>query len=101
MRMSLGSAIYPGIKFHDTRMIRLMRVLLHASTTVGGWSARQLHDVLPMSFGLPARRYALSQNRGSDFLPTQNQGPIGARASSRLSSEANEPTWHRPPVCGK
>jgi hypothetical protein len=59
----LGSAKYPGIKIHDTRMIRLMQVLLHASTTVGGWSAQQLHDALLMSFGLSAKRYGPSQLR--------------------------------------
>jgi len=61
--ISLGSAKYPGIKIHDTRMIRLMQVLLHASTTVGGWNVQQLHDALLMSFGLSAKRYRLNQLR--------------------------------------
>ena len=61
--ISVGSAKYPGIKIHDTRMIRLMQVLLHASTTVGGWRAQQLHQALVMSFGLSAKRYGLSQLR--------------------------------------
>jgi hypothetical protein len=59
----LGSAKYPGIKIHDTRMIRLMQVLLHAGTTVGGWRAQQLHDAVLMSFGLSASRYGLNQLR--------------------------------------
>lgn len=61
--ISVGSAKYPGIKIHDTRMIRLMQVLLHASTTVGGWRAQQLHEAIVMSFGLSAKRYGLSQLR--------------------------------------
>ena len=61
--ITLGSATYPGIKIHDTRMIRLMQVLLHARTTVGGWRAQQLHDALLMSFGLSGKRYGLSQLR--------------------------------------
>ena len=61
--ISVGSAKYPGIKIHDTRMIRLMQVLLHASTTIGGWRAQQLHQALVMSFGLSAKRYGLSQLR--------------------------------------
>jgi hypothetical protein len=61
--ITLGSAKYPGIKIHDTRMIRLMQVLLHAGTTVGGWRASQLHDVVVASFGLSSKRYALSQLR--------------------------------------
>jgi hypothetical protein len=58
-----GSAKYPGIKIHDTRMIRLMQVLLHAATTVGGWRAQQLHEVLLVSFGLSSKRYGLNQLR--------------------------------------
>jgi hypothetical protein len=59
----VGTAKYPGIKIHDTRMIRLMQVLLHASTTVGGWRTQQLHEVVLMSFGLSANRYGLNQLR--------------------------------------
>src|SRR6266704_3148295 len=61
--ISVGSAKYPGIKIHDTRMIRLMQVLLHASTTVGGWRAQQLHEALLTSFGLCDKRYGLNQLR--------------------------------------
>jgi hypothetical protein len=63
LAIRVGSAKYPGIKIHDTRMIRLMQVLLHASTTVGGWRAQQLHDAVLMSFGLSASRYGLNQLR--------------------------------------
>jgi hypothetical protein len=59
----VGSAKYPGIKIHDTRMIRLMEVLLHAGTTVGGWRTRQLHETLLVSFGLSPKRYGLNQLR--------------------------------------
>jgi hypothetical protein len=61
--ISVGSTQYPGIKIHDTRMIRLMQVLLHAGTMVGGWRAQQLHEAIVMSFGLSAKRYGLSQLR--------------------------------------
>jgi hypothetical protein len=61
--ITVGSAKYPGIKIHDTRMIRLMQVLLHAGTTVGGWSALQLHEVILTSFGLSPKRYGLNQLR--------------------------------------
>jgi hypothetical protein len=44
-------------------MIRLMQVLLHAGTTVGGWRAQQLHEVLVTSFGLSDNRYRLNQLR--------------------------------------
>jgi hypothetical protein len=61
--ISVGSVKYPGIKIHDTRMIRLMQVLLHAGTMVGGWRAQQLHEAIVVSFGLSAKRYGLSQLR--------------------------------------
>jgi hypothetical protein len=32
-----GSVTYPGIKIQDTRILRLMEVLLHSSTVVCGW----------------------------------------------------------------
>jgi len=32
--VTIGSVRYPGIQIHDTRIIRLLEVLLHGSTTV-------------------------------------------------------------------
>lgn len=61
--ITVGSAKYPGIKIHDTRMIRLMQVLLHAGTTACGWRTPQIHDALLMSFGLSAKNYGLNQLR--------------------------------------
>jgi hypothetical protein len=61
--ITVGTAKYPGIKIHDTRMIRLLQVLLHAGTTVGGWSAQHLHEVILASFGMSAQRYRLNQLR--------------------------------------
>ena len=55
------SVIYPGIKLRDTRMIRPMQVLLHASSTVGAWRVQQLHDALLMDFGLSANRRGRNQ----------------------------------------
>ena len=39
----IGTARFPGIKIHDTRMIRLMEVLLHGGTRLSGWRAAQIH----------------------------------------------------------
>ena len=44
-------------------MIRLMQVLLHAGTTLGGWRAQQLHEIILTSFGLCDKRYGLNQLR--------------------------------------
>jgi hypothetical protein len=61
--ITVGTAKYPGIKIHDTRIIRLLQVLLHAGTTAGGWRTDQLHEVILTSFGLNDKRYALNQLR--------------------------------------
>ena len=61
--ITVGSAKYRGIKIHDTRMIRLVQLLLHAGTTVGGWPAQQLHEIILTSFGLSDKRYGLNQLR--------------------------------------
>ena len=48
--ITVGTAKYPGIKIHDTRMIRLMEVLLHGGTVVSGWTpARSTRPSSPPS----------------------------------------------------
>jgi hypothetical protein len=37
--ITIGSVRYRGIKVQDARIIRLLEVLLHGSTQVGGWTA--------------------------------------------------------------
>ena len=61
--VTLGSVRYPGIKIHDTRIIRLLEVLLHGGTTVGGWTAKQIHAAILTTFGLSPKTYGLNQLR--------------------------------------
>jgi hypothetical protein len=61
--ITVGTAKFPGIKIHDTRMIRLTEVLLHGGTVVGGWSARQVHNAIMTTYGIPVSRYGLNQLR--------------------------------------
>jgi hypothetical protein len=61
--LTLGSVRYPGIKIHDTRIIHLLEVLLHASPTLGGWTAKQIHQAVLTTFQLSPRTYALNQLR--------------------------------------
>ena len=61
--ITVGTAKFPGIKIHDTRMIRLMEILLHGGTTAGGWTAKQVHNALLTTFELSAARYGLNQLR--------------------------------------
>jgi hypothetical protein len=61
--VTIGSVRYPGIKIHDTRIIRLLEVLLHGGNTVGGWTARQIHETVLTTFQLSAKSYGLNQLR--------------------------------------
>ena len=58
-----GTARFPGIKIHDTRMIRLMEVLLHGGTRLAGWRAPRIHQAVLSASALPASRYGLNQLR--------------------------------------
>jgi len=58
-----GSAKLPGIKLHDTRILRLMEVLLHAGTRVLGWRTAEIHRAILSSFSLAPAAYTLTQLR--------------------------------------
>jgi hypothetical protein len=59
--ITIGSVRYPGIKIHDARIIRLLEVLLHGGNTVGGWTAKQIHQAVLTTFQLSAKAYGLNQ----------------------------------------
>ena len=61
--LTIGAVRYPGIKIHDARVIRLLEVLLHGANTVGGWTAKQIHQAVLTTFQLPASSYGLNQLR--------------------------------------
>ena len=61
--ITIGSVRYPGIKIHDQRIIRLLEVLLHNGSTVGGWTAKQIHEAVITTFQLSAKTYGLNQLR--------------------------------------
>jgi hypothetical protein len=61
--ITAGSVRYPGIKIHDARIIRLLEVLLHGGNTVGGWTAKQIHQAVLTTFQLSAKDYGLNQLR--------------------------------------
>ena len=90
--ITVGTAKFPGIKIHDTRMIRLMEVLLHGGTTVGGWTAKQIHDALLTAFELSAARYGLNQLR-YDLRKMKAHGLIerdGKRYAYRLTGKGTK-----------
>jgi hypothetical protein len=61
--ISSGNTKIPGIKLQDTRMLRLMEVLLHRGTQLGGWRSRQIHQAILSAFQLTPENYTLTQLR--------------------------------------
>ena len=61
--LTVGAVRHPGIKIQDTRIIRLLEVLLHAGTQVGGWTTREIHQAILTTFHLSADTYSLNQLR--------------------------------------
>jgi Domain of unkown function (DUF1775) len=50
-------------QIHETRIIRLMEVLLHGGTHLGGWTAKEIHQAVLTTFGLSEKGYRLNQLR--------------------------------------
>jgi hypothetical protein len=87
--VTIGSVRYPGIKIHDARIIRLLEVLLHGGTTVGGWTAKQIHQAVLTTFQLSPKTYGLNQLR-YDLRKLKGHGLLqraGARYAYRLTSK--------------
>jgi len=85
--ITIGSVRYPGIKIHDTRVIRLCEVLLHGGTHVGGWTANQIHQAVLTTFHLSDKGYSLNQLR-YDLRKLRGHGLIerdGTRYAYRLT----------------
>ena len=86
----IGSVRYPGIKIHDTRLIRLLEVLLHGGNTLGGWTAKQIHQAVCTTFQLSANTYGLNQLR-YDLRNLKGHGLLardGSRYAYRLTAKA-------------
>lgn len=47
-----GRTKIPGIKIQDTRMLRLMEVLLHGGPQLAGWRTAQIYSAIQEAFGL-------------------------------------------------
>jgi hypothetical protein len=85
--LTVGSVRYPGIKIHDTRIIRLLEVLLHGSPTLGGWTAKQIHQAVLITFQLSPKTYGLNQLR-YDLRKLKGHGLLqrdGSRYAYRLT----------------
>ena len=85
--LTAGSVRYPGIQIHNTRIIRLLEILLHGGNTVGGWSAKQIHSAVLTTFRLSDQTYGLNQLR-YDLRKLKGHGLLerdGRRYAYRLS----------------
>jgi hypothetical protein len=86
------SARYPGIKIHDPRVIRLLEVLVHGGSHVGGWTAKQIHHAVLTSFHLSDSAYGLNQLR-YDLRKLKGHGLLqrdGSRYAYRLTPKGIE-----------
>lgn len=70
-----GGRKTPGIRVQDGRMIRLLEVLLHAGSSLGGWTAREIHaavldrfEVATPQYPLTSLRYDLRKLKGHGLL---------------------------------
>ncbi len=87
--VTIGTVRYPGIKIHEPRIIRVMEVLLHGGTAVGGWTAKQIHQTVLTTFELSATTYGLNQLR-YDLRKLKGHGLLerdGRRYAYRLSAK--------------
>jgi hypothetical protein len=87
--VTIGSVRYAGLKIHETRIIRLLEVLLHARSNLGGWTAKQIHQAVLATFQLPANAYGLNQLR-YDLRKLRGHGLLerdGSRYAYRLTSK--------------
>lgn len=87
--VTIGTVRYPGIKIHEPRIIRLMEVLLHGGTSVGGWTAKQIHQTVLTTFELSGKTYGLNQLR-YDLRKLKGHGLLerdGRRYAYRLSTK--------------
>jgi hypothetical protein len=90
--ITFGHARVPGIKIHDTRVMRLMEVLLHSGTKLGGWRIAQIHQAILTAFGLKAENYNLTQLR-YDLRKMKAHGLMerdGKRYAYRLTAKGNK-----------
>ena len=87
--VNVGSVRYPGIKIQDTRVIRLLEVLLHGGNTVGGSTAKQIHEAVLATFQLSPKQYGLNQLR-YDLRKLKGHGLLerdGRRYAYRLTAK--------------
>jgi hypothetical protein len=87
--VTVGSVRYPGIKIHETRIIRLREVLLHGGNAVAGWTTKQIHQAVLTTFQLSPKTYGLNQLR-YDLRKLKGHGLLqrdGSRYAYQLTAK--------------
>ena len=85
--ITVGAVRYPGIRIQDPRVIRLLEILLHGGTHVGGWTTNQIHQAVLTTFHLSDKRYGVNQLR-YDLRKLKGHGLLqrdGSRYAYRLT----------------
>src|SRR4029450_2153097 len=80
----------PGVQIHDTRMVRLMEVLLHSGKQMSGWRPAQIHQLIVTThslkhFTLTQLRYDLRKLKAHGLLERQ-----GRRYLDRVTAKGVE-----------
>ena len=91
--LPVGAVRYPGIRIQDPRVIRLLEILLHGGTHVGGWTSKKIHQAVLTTFHLSDKRYGLNQLR-YDLRKLKGHGLLqrdGSRYAYRLTPKG--PRW--------
>jgi hypothetical protein len=87
--ITVGAVRYPAIKLHDPRVIRLLEVLLHSGSHLGGWTTKQIHHAVLTSFHLSEKNYGLNRLR-YDLRKLKGHGlpqRDGSRYAYRLTTK--------------
>ena len=87
--VTVGKTKIAGIKIHNTRMLRLMEILLHHATQIQGWRTVDIHQAVTTAFGLKPESYTLTQLR-YDLRKLKAHGLVerdGQRYSYRLTDK--------------
>jgi len=78
-----GSTRVAGIKIHDERVLRLMRVMIHNGTLIRGLKAADIHARTLETFGLSGSDYSINQLR-YDMRKMKAHGLLERDGQSRL-----------------
>ena len=61
--ITIGNTRIPGIRIQDTRMVRLMEILLHVGNQIQGFPTDAIHDRILKSYSLSEKQYSKNQLR--------------------------------------